>query len=115
MNMNLADYLKTQGLSYGEAVQIIRSECPKFDKPLLSKCCKPDQYGVRLDIRAEDALTRGRSGTAEERRRENRRLPRRVVCRFNEYDFQRLMLVKGKESFQTFLHRIINEYVEANR
>ena len=72
-----------------DAVRIGREIAPKFDFPLLSKCLKPDLYGVQP---VEEIAAR--IFAPESRRTENRALPYKHTWRCAEWLEDRLQIAK---------------------
>ena len=100
-----------------EAVAEGKKIARRFDFPLLSKCLKPDVYGIKPIEEIETVIF-----ASESRRNENRRLPIRITWRCTEALKQRLQIVKTAYgdscSFQEFITTaVLNECarIEAKR
>lgn len=89
------------GLSRKEAVKAGREVAPKFDFPLLSKCLKPDVYGIKPIDEIEALIF-----ASESRRIDKRRLAYKHTWRCDKRLESRLQIVKtqlGEKTFQGVL------------
>ena len=100
-----------------EAVESGKAVARRFDFPLLSKCLKPDVYGIKPIAEIESIIF-----ASESRRIERRSLPIRITWRCTEALKQRLQIVKNAYgescSYQEFITTaVINECarIEAKR
>ena len=96
-------------MTRSEAVSTGKEIAPRFDFPLLSKCLKPDLYGIKPTAEISALIF-----ASESRRIENRRLPIRITFRCTEDLKTRLQIVKkayGEDcTFQEFITTaILNE------
>jgi len=92
-----------------EAVSVGQTVARRFDFPLLSKCLKPDVYGIQPVEEIASVIF-----ASESRRNENRALPIRITWRCTESLKSRLQIVKtayGKDcTFQEFITTaVLNE------
>ena len=92
-----------------EAVESGKAVARRFDFPLLSKCLKPDVYGIKPIAEIESIIF-----ASESRRIEKRSLPIRITWRCTETLKSRLQIVKkayGEScSYQEFITTaVLNE------
>ena len=100
----------TTGLPASTLVQAVRTNYPRYDNSLQSKCEKTDEYGVELCKEAMNALIvyapdLPKRGPKTERRSK--------PCRVSQADRSRLRAVanliqaKGHANMQDYLHQLI--------
>lgn len=93
-------------MTRSEAVSAGKEIAPRFDFPLLSKCLKPDIYGIKPTAEISALIF-----ASESRRRENRRLPIRITFRCTEALKRRLQMAKiayGADcTFQEFIMQAV--------
>ena len=58
----LTDFRVRRKMKGTEIVETVRSLFPGFDKALLSKCMRPDYYGIRLSPEAQELLEKTYGG-----------------------------------------------------
>ena len=92
-----------------QAVEAGQAVARRFDFPLLSKCLKPDVYGIQPVEEIASVIF-----ASESRRIENRALPVRITWRLTESLKTRLQIVKtayGQDcTFQEFITTaVLNE------
>jgi hypothetical protein len=102
----------TTGLPASTLVQAVRTNYPRYDKSLQSKCEKTDEYGVELCKEAMNALIKTYAPDLPKRgpKTERRSKPCRVSCRLTEADYAQLQLLiqaKGHATMQDYLHQLL--------
>lgn len=93
-------------MTRSEAVSTGKEIAPRFDFPLLSKCLKPDVYGIKPTAEISALIF-----ASESRRIEKRRFPIRITWRCDETLKRRLQIAKkayGADcSFQEFIYSAV--------
>lgn len=101
--------MRIKGISHKSMVELMRTEFPRFDSPLLSKCRRPDLYGVILHPDGYKIL-----GEFPDRRSENRKLKRRIYGRLTEDEYSKLVNYIAKDGYknvQEFIRVAVQEYI----
>ena len=75
-------------VSRAEAVRIGKAIAPSFDLPLLSKCLKPNKYGIEPIEPIRSQIF------SESRRSDFRTLNHKLTIRCNDADYARLQMAK---------------------
>lgn len=105
------------GLKAKEVVTVVRDVYPKFDKPLLSKCEHPDQYGVELLPPGMEAL-RVAFGLPDEPgkpwKADSHRRTCRISARLTEPDYEALQrkLRAGNLTAQEWIEGHVHQYLK---
>lgn len=99
--------IQDSGISSDEFVRLMQNHFPKFDKVMLSKASHPESYGVVIHPQAYEIL-------GYEKRKEKRRLNRRICVRMSEDEWNLLNLYRTMEglTFQDFGRRLVDECIE---
>lgn len=115
---NVKNALKRWRLRNGktaeDAVEIVKSAFPQYDKFLHSKCENTDATGVELCAGAFDLL----KATESPLKGENRKTPCRVVVRLTQADFdtlQHAQIANGYGTRQEFVSQILRRYLKGYR
>lgn len=106
---DLATVMQIKGISHRSMVNLMQTEFPRFDSPLLSKVKRPDLYGVVLHPRGYEII-----GAFPDRKKENRKLKKRIYGRLSEEEYAKLLVYIEKDGFadiQHFLRAIIQDYI----
>lgn len=101
--------MQIKGISHRSMVNLMRTEFPRFDSPLLSKCRRPDLYGIVLHPRGYALL-----GELPDRRPENRKLKKRIYGRLTEEEYAALVAYLSRDGFkdvQEFIRAKVQEYI----
>ena len=120
--MKYKDFLRRYGLTNNEVISVLQPHFPKFTKIQCSMLSHPDDYGVRLDAKAERILKNHASGKGVQpkpstqgkvKRTKSHRLSVRLDGQC--YDMVRnKMREKGSESVQSYLENLIKETANAD-
>jgi|GEM_PF-255285 len=128
---NLKETLLAGGIAPKEAVRVVKARFPSFDKTLLSKCSKPEKYGVVLHPDGYEALftkypaaqPQEPADTSQQAKAEpttkrhksgGHRLKCRISCRLenDEYEqLQRLVRSDGFDTMQDWLTYQVRQYI----
>lgn len=106
---DVSAYMQVKGISHRSMVELMRTRFPRFDSPLLSKCRRPDLYGVVLHPDGFKLL-----GEYPDRRPENRKLKRRIYGRLTDDEYRKLVAYiekDGYKSIQDFVRDKVQEYL----
>ena len=106
---DIGTVMRLKGISHKSMVELMRTEFPRFDSPLLSKCRRPDLYGVVLHPDGYRIL-----GEFPNKRRENRKLKRRIYGRLTEDEYEKLVAYIAKDGYkniQEFIRDKVQEYL----
>jgi len=132
---NLKDVMAAGDIAPKEAVRIVRAQFPSFDKTLLSKCAKPEKYGVVLHPEGFQALYAAFPAPdyeppalepdpeqpdtlehpEEKRASERHRLRCRVSCRLEDIEYealQRYVREDGFDTMQAWLSHKVRQYLK---
>ena len=93
---DLKGMMRVKNISSRSMVELMRTEFPRFDKTLLSKCRRPDLYGVVLHPRGYDIL-----GEFPDRKPENRKLKNRITIRMTEDEAKKLLAYAAKDGYKS--------------
>lgn len=106
---DLSEVMRIKGISHRSMVELMRTEFPRFDSPLLSKCRRPDLYGVVLNPKGYQIL-----GAFPDRKPENRKLKCRISGRITEDEYAKLLAYLRKDGYkniQDFVRDKVQEYI----
>ena len=128
---DLRDVVDMTQLRPRDAVKVIRTQFPSFDQTALSKCMKPEKYGMVLhprgymelakyvkfsmDTQAEEKSVAAKPTEAVvSRRPDNRKYPNRISGRIPADLFERLqkrMAEDGYATMQDWIYAMATDYV----
>lgn len=94
-------------MTRSEAVSAGKEIAPRFDFPLLSKCLKPDVYGIKPTAEISALIF-----ASESRRIEKRRFPIRITWRCDETLKRRLQMAKNAYGADCTFQEFIMQAVE---
>lgn len=106
---DLATVMQIKGISHRSMVNLMQTEFPRFDSPLLSKVKRPDLYGVVLHPRGYEII-----GAFPDRKKENRKLKKRIYGRLTEEEYRKLLIYierDGYKDIQAFIRDKVQEYL----
>lgn len=106
---DVASVMRIKGISHRSMVELMRTEFPRFDSPLLSKCRRPDLYGIVLNPRGYEIL-----GEFPDKKKPNRKLKRRIYGRVTEEEYEKFikyMTLDGYKNMQDFIRDKVQEYI----
>lgn len=110
------DFREERGLMVRDIVEVMQEHYPKYDKHLHSKVERPEEYGIRLVNDAERLLEDAYASTSpQSRKKDCRKLPKKIQCRVSEADFERLQHAlkrNGYETIQAGLRDLIIRFLE---
>lgn len=125
--------LTNAGIAPKDAVRVVKARFPSFDKTLLSKCVKPEKYGVVLhpdgylelnrifpsvglapvvEADTEDAPTLEPS---VKKRSSGHRLKSRISCRLEDAEYEQLqrhVRADGFDTMQAWLTYKVRRYLQ---
>lgn len=107
---DVAAAMRAKNISMRSMVALMQTRFPRFDKSLLSKCKKPDDYGVVLHPDGFRIL-----GEFPDRKAENRTLKKRIYARLTEDEYNELlhwMTIEGFDSVQDLIRSMVQEYID---
>jgi len=117
------EYLRnSKGVANKVLVDAIKIKFPGFDKSLLSKVTRSDQYGVTLRREVIDSLVEEFAPDAKERVKRRRdgyhRLTHRIMCRLEEsvyIELQQAQIASGHDTMQSYVADILKSHLENER
>jgi len=115
---DLKKTLLARGIAPKEAVRVVKARFPSFDKTLLSKCSKPEKYGVVLHPDGYEALfvkypaaqptqpadlpqQANSEPTAKKHKSGGHRLKCRISCRLEDDEYEQLQRLVRSDGFDT--------------
>lgn len=108
----------SQQLPAKEMVAVVQKLYPKYDKTMQSKCERGDEYGVKIQPDALDALYDEFAPELREkqkRKKDGHRLTCRISCRLEDDDYKALqqhISVDGFEDMQSWITAMVRAYVK---
>ncbi len=116
----LRDLRVTKKIPAKDMIDLVREHYPKYDKALQSKCEHGDEYGIDIRSDAMDALLAKFAPEqleAEKHRRNGKhRLTKRIMCRLEDDDYDRLVrYIKddGFDQMNAWLVFIVRQYIKS--
>jgi hypothetical protein len=108
--MNIVKRLRGRGVLQTKIVSVVRRGYPKYDRYIDSKVIRPE-YGIRLASGADKLLKDAFGDMAKARRKDTRRLPRRVQFRLSEAEYRWLKEHLTDIGYETMQDGMVHVYV----
>lgn len=118
----LRSFLSDNGIPIRDAIAVLSDAFPSFDKTVMSKCLKPEKYGVVLHPNGwvylndayPDAIFSDSPSATAAKKKERRRLPCRIYGRLSQSDFAKLQQYASEDGYltiQNWLHAQVTAYL----
>lgn len=108
----------SQQLPAKEMVAVVQRLYPKYDKTMQSKCERGDEYGIKIQPDALDALYSEFAPELREKRKRKKdghRLTCRISCRIKDDEYKALQHRISEEGFkdmQSWLADMVRAYIK---
>lgn len=108
MNNELRDLRVSSGIPAPEIAAAIREVFPKFDRTLLSKCERPEDYGMKLLPRGMNAARALVPGW-KPKSRDGHRNQFRIYCRMDAATYTELFWKTKQDGYKTMQDWIMDQ------
>jgi len=115
----LRELMHAKKLSQHQVVEVVKRFHPKFDKTVVTKCCRDNDYGVNIKRAALNALYREYAPEllpkAKKQRDGRHRLTARITGRLEDEEMAALLEIIGEKTIQEWLTDIVRQQIKERK